>query len=83
MKRFTKTGAEFNDGTEQTFSVIFYATGYNYTYPFLANDSGITFDNNNVQPLYKHIFNIEHPTMLFIGLLSGLIPTWPTIELQV
>lgn len=83
VKRFTKTGAEFADGSEETFTVIFYATGYNFDFPFLTNDSGITVDNNFVQPLYKHIINIEHPTLIFIGICSGLLPTWPTVELQV
>lgn len=83
VKRFTKTGVEFADGSEETFTVIFYATGYNFDFPFLANDSGITVENNFVQPLYKHIFNIEHPTMAFIGIASGLLPTFPTVELQV
>lgn len=83
VKRFTKTGAEFVDGTDESFTVIFYATGYNFDYPFLANDSGITVDNNFVQPLYKHIINIEHPTLVFIGIASGLLPTFPTVELQV
>lgn len=27
VKRFTKTGAEFMDGTHEMFSVVFYATG--------------------------------------------------------
>lgn len=27
VKRFTKTGAEFIDGSHQTFSVVLYATG--------------------------------------------------------
>lgn len=83
VKRLTKTGAEFDDGTEETFTVIFYATGYIFTYPFLTNDSGITVVDNFVQPLYKYIFNIEHPTMLFIGIPSGLLPTFPTLETQV
>lgn len=83
VKRFTKIGAEFVDGTEETFTVVFYATGYTFTFPFLANDSGIMIDDNFVHPLYKHIFNIEHPTMAFIGIPSGLLPTFPTIESQV
>lgn len=33
VKRFTKTGAEFDDGTQETFSVIFYATGINCQIP--------------------------------------------------
>lgn len=83
VKRFTKTGAEFVDGSEETFTVVFYATGYSFTFPFLRNDSGIMVDDNYVYPLYKHIFNIEHPTMAFIGVPSGLLPTFPTIESQV
>lgn len=83
VKRFTKTGAEFADGSEEIFTVIIYATGYNFDLSFLPTDSGITVDNNFVQPLYKHIFNIKNPTMAFIGICSGLLPTFPTIELQV
>lgn len=42
--------------------------GYNYSYPFLSIGTGIHVEDNFVQPLFKHIFNIEHPTMAFIGL---------------
>lgn len=43
-------------------------SGYKYSFPFLDVDSGITVDENYVQPLYKQVFNIEHPTMIFIGI---------------
>lgn len=56
--------------------------GYNYTFPFLSVDSGIHVDSNFVQPLYKHIFNIEHPTMAFFGITSG-IATTHMLDLQV
>lgn len=68
VKQFTETGAEFIDGTHATFSTIVYATGYNFTFPFLSVDTGITVDDNFVQPLYKQIINIAHPTMAFIGI---------------
>lgn len=68
VKRFTPTGAEFNDGSHQHFSVIIFATGYNFSYPFLSVDTGIHVDENCVTPLYKQIFNIDHPTMAFIGI---------------
>lgn len=32
VKRFTATGAEFIDGTHQTFTVVFYATGTDYEF---------------------------------------------------
>lgn len=83
VKRFTERGAEFSDGSEESFTVIIYATGYNFDYPFLTDDSGIRFVDNFVQPLYKHIFNIKHPTMLFIGIPSGHLPNFATFEMQV
>ncbi|XP_031622455.1 dimethylaniline monooxygenase [N-oxide-forming] 3-like isoform X2 [Contarinia nasturtii] len=73
VKRFTSTEAEFIDGTNETFSVVIFATGYNYSYPMLSVDTGIRVNNNSVSPLYKQIFNIEHPSMVFIGVLSDTI----------
>lgn len=81
VKRFTETGAEFLDGTHETFSIIVYGTGYNFTYPMLSVDTGITVDDNFVQPLYKQIINIEHPTMAFIG-IPFYVPTSHAYDLQ-
>lgn len=64
----TENGARFVDGTEQSYSVVFYCTGYRYTFPFLSIDCGITAEDNYVTPLYKHCININHPTMALIGL---------------
>lgn len=44
----------FVDGTTQNFSVIIYATGYLYTFPFLSIDCGLSIVHNRVQPLYKY-----------------------------
>ncbi|XP_031630089.1 senecionine N-oxygenase-like [Contarinia nasturtii] len=70
LKRFTSNGADFMDDTHQNFTAVIYGTGYKYRYPFLDDDSGIHVDNNKkyVQPLYKQIINIEHPSMAFIGI---------------
>ncbi|XP_055306207.1 senecionine N-oxygenase-like isoform X2 [Sitodiplosis mosellana] len=67
VKSLTPTGAEFIDGSHQNFSVVIFATGYNFSYPFLSVNTGINVNENCVTPLYKQIFNIEHPTMAFIG----------------
>lgn len=68
VERLTENGVVFVDGTEQTYSVVFYCTGYKYTFPFLSVDCGITIDDNHVQPLYKHCININYPTMALIGI---------------
>lgn len=67
VKRLTENSAVFVDGSEQTYSVIVYCTGYKYTFPFLSVDCGISVDENYVKPLYKHCININHPTMALIG----------------
>ncbi|XP_055312743.1 uncharacterized protein LOC129574582 [Sitodiplosis mosellana] len=67
VERLTENGVVFVDGTEQTYSVIMYCTGYKYTFPFLSIDCGISVDDNYVKPLYKHCININHPTMALIG----------------
>lgn len=64
----TETTAKFEDGSEQEYDLIFYCTGYQYKFPFLSVDCGISVDDNHVEPLYKHIINIKYPTMGLIGL---------------
>jgi len=68
VKELTENGAIFEDGTEEDFSVIIFATGYLYSFPFLSMDCGITIEDNFIQPLYKHCININYPTMCFIGM---------------
>ncbi|XP_031628583.1 senecionine N-oxygenase-like [Contarinia nasturtii] len=71
VKRFTKYGVEFQDGSLQNYTVVIYATGYRYSYPFLDKNTGIHVKDYSVEPLYKHILNIKHTTMAFIGITSG------------
>lgn len=56
--------------------------GYNYSYPFLSVDSGIYVDDNFVEPLYKRVFNINNPTMAFIGAMRTVL-TFNTYDIQV
>lgn len=64
----TPTGVRFEDGTHEEVDLILYCTGYTYHYPFLHESCGIQVVNKNVQPLYKHMVNIQHPTMSIIGI---------------
>lgn len=82
VKRLTVDGAEFIDGTSQNFTSIIIATNYKYSYPFLSFDTGVHYHDYFVQPLYKHIFNIEHPTMVFIGATCS-VNTYHLLDLQV
>lgn len=43
--------------------------GYKFSFPFLTIDSGLQIkDDFIVQPLYKHMININDPTLAIIGL---------------
>ncbi|XP_031623997.1 senecionine N-oxygenase-like [Contarinia nasturtii] len=81
VKRLTQTGAEFSDGSHQTFSVVILATGYVYAYPFLSTECGISIDDNFIQPLYKHILNIQYPNMAFIG-VTGITGIFFDLQVQ-
>ncbi|KAL4485423.1 hypothetical protein ABPG72_008291 [Tetrahymena utriculariae] len=63
--------------------VILYATGYQYSFPFLENqiDNLIEFvpeneRKNSCGPLYKRIFSVKEPNLIFLGL------TYNTISIQ-
>lgn len=68
VKQFTENGAQFTDGSTDTFNAIVFCTGYKYTFPFLSVDCGVSVDDNYVSPLFKHVLNINKPTIGFIGL---------------
>lgn len=57
-------------------------TGYKYSFPFLDENCGIRVDDNYVMPLYKHLVNIEHPTMCIVGIPTIVIP-FPMFHMQV
>ncbi|KAG6461785.1 hypothetical protein O3G_MSEX012857 [Manduca sexta] len=57
----------FVDGSEDVIDVVFLCTGYLYNFPFLHKSCGIVVEDNCVEPLYKHLVNIHHPSMCFIG----------------
>ncbi|KAG5680253.1 hypothetical protein PVAND_009774 [Polypedilum vanderplanki] len=82
IKRFTKSGAEFEDGSFEEFEIIAFATGYDFTFPFLSVDSGISVYDKLVQPLYKQIINANRPSMAIIGLPSFSL-RMPMFELQI
>ncbi|CAH2106037.1 unnamed protein product [Euphydryas editha] len=59
--------AYFKDGTQEEVDVVFLCTGYQYNFPFLHESCNIVVEDNCVEPLYKHVVNVQHPTMCFIG----------------
>ncbi|XP_022920141.1 senecionine N-oxygenase-like isoform X2 [Onthophagus taurus] len=81
VKRFVGKNAVFIDDSVEEFDAIVCATGYQLIFPFLSEKCDIVVKNRWIQYLYKHIINISHPTMGFIGFTS-LVTHFPVYDLQ-
>ncbi|XP_014476792.1 PREDICTED: senecionine N-oxygenase-like [Dinoponera quadriceps] len=78
----TEREAVFADGTKEQVDVVFYCTGYKYSFPFLAETCGIRVDSNMVTPLWKHLVSIENPTLALVG-LPFYVAAFNMFDLQV
>ena len=70
------------DGSTVEATVILLATGYHYSFPFLTGDCGVRVSSRRMWPLYKHLVNINHPSMCFVGVPIQICP-FPQFDLQV
>lgn len=73
-KCFPNGEIEIDDGRRLNSDAIILCTGYRYFFPFLDKDCGIQVTDNHVSPLYKHVFNIVHPSMSFMGICQKTCP---------
>ncbi|XP_073950542.1 senecionine N-oxygenase-like [Choristoneura fumiferana] len=69
VKEFRKNGVVFVDGSFEEVDDVIYCTGYDFNYPFLDGSCGLAISTDSVTPLYKHVVNINEPTMLIVGLV--------------
>lgn len=88
ISRITKNGAMFEDGTEESFDIIIYATGYKFCFPFFdPDDDIIKFESGTDRgmyfgPLYKRMFAINQPNIMFVGLIERAAALYITFERQ-
>ena len=69
----------FVDGTKEEFDLVIMSTGYKDEYPFLPEK----YANKDVRHRYRFIFDIEDPSIAFVGLVRPVIGSLVTIsELQ-
>ena len=69
----------FQDGTEKEFDIIIMSTGYNIGYPFLP----VRYADIGIRQRYKMLFDIDDPTLVFIGLVRPIVGSLVAIsELQ-
>jgi hypothetical protein len=75
IERAEQNGFVLNSGARVKADALVMCVGYDYTFPFLHNDCRITIEDNKVvSPLYKHIININYPTMAIIGVPFIVLP---------
>ncbi|PIO14445.1 hypothetical protein AB205_0204940, partial [Aquarana catesbeiana] len=82
LTEFTETSAIFDDGSiEENIDVVVFATGYNYSFPFL--DESIIKVDDKVH-LYKSVFpkNLEKATLGVIGLIQPIGGIMTVSEMQ-
>ncbi|KAF4972950.1 hypothetical protein FZEAL_9466 [Fusarium zealandicum] len=74
-------GLRFKDGRVETdVDAIVFCTGFLFGFPFLPDLSRkLSTTGRGVHGLYKHVFYIEHPTLVFPGLNMKAAP-WPLCE---
>lgn len=83
IKEFNQNGSiVYNDDSLEDFDAIIFCTGYRFSFPFLSVECSIQSDDNYIRYLYKHIININYPTMGFIG-VPYLTFIFPMMDIQV
>ncbi|XP_058795399.1 uncharacterized protein LOC131666600 [Phymastichus coffea] len=73
---------ELQNGSTIFGDSFIYCTGYMLDFPFLDESTDITFTDKYVEPLYEHMINAYHPTMMFLGLPTGYVITFSVYHIQ-
>lgn len=83
IHRFCGSSVEFDDGSVvEDVDLVVFATGYRFSFPFLA--SQVVSVSDNKASLYKYVFppELERPTLAIIGLVQPLGAIMPISEMQ-
>nr|XP_012151606.1 PREDICTED: senecionine N-oxygenase-like isoform X2 [Megachile rotundata] len=68
VRELTEQNVVFKDGTSEPVDIVFYCTGYKYSFPFLSEKCGVRVDSNMVTPLWKHLISIKNTSLALVGL---------------
>ena len=60
---------KFVDGTTQIFDLVIMSTGYSVHYPYLPK----RYSSVGIQQRYKMVFDVEDPTLAFVGLVRPVV----------
>jgi hypothetical protein len=72
----------FENGESRVVDSIILCTGYEFHFPFLSKETGIQVEcGRRITPLYKHTFNIAHPSMALLGVNYSIV-AFPFFHIQ-
>ncbi|XP_034002287.1 dimethylaniline monooxygenase [N-oxide-forming] 5-like [Trematomus bernacchii] len=82
VKEFCGSSVVFVDGSIDEVDVVVFATGYNYSFPFLP--SALQAKSGYRLRLYKHVFPaaLSQPTLAVVGFINGIGSITPLSEMQ-
>ncbi len=70
----------FEDGSDEAVDAVIYATGYRTSFPFL--DKAVFEPDRQAGELYRRMISLDHPSLIFAGLVQPIGPTIPLVERQ-
>eukprot|EP00123_Amoebidium_parasiticum_P000190 comp10464_c0_seq1/m.5212 comp10464_c0_seq1/g.5212 ORF comp10464_c0_seq1/g.5212 comp10464_c0_seq1/m.5212 type:complete len:430 (-) comp10464_c0_seq1:127-1416(-) len=82
LARVTASECIFSDGRTVKADCIVFCTGYDYYFPFLEG-TGLdrVIDGNRLEGLYHHVFDVDRPSLAYVGLPFKVVP-FPLFEYQ-
>jgi len=74
-----------NELTVNDVDVIIFCSGYDYSFPFIDDESNLDLQNipgeRRIKPLYEQLWHAQYPSLSFIGLPLSVVP-FPLFEIQ-
>lgn len=80
IERFDGDRVHFTDGRSDRVDTLVWATGYRVTIPFLSERW--LGPDPEAMPLYKRVFHLDDPSLLFVGLTQSTGSALPVVEAQ-
>ena len=80
IERLDGTHVVFTDGRREQVDTIVWATGYRVSVPFL--DERWLHPDAEAMPLYRRVFHLEDPSLMFVGLMQSTGAALPVVEAQ-
>lgn len=84
IERLDGDGVLFRDGRRELIDLIVWCTGYQVDLPFLEPsllDTPVGRGADRL-PLYRHVFHLDAPGLMFVGLMQSTGSALPVVEAQ-